>query len=156
MGKQNGKVFLGVDPGGTTGWCLLRIKLPFSPDKIEVVDSGQIGEGYDEWTNFFKSLEHRHIDEVWIESTIMTGYLNRGKKVQICATDRVSYWAHTTGKEGGFVPPVERKTLGGLLKCPVFVKGGHARDAFHIALAGIVRQHAIPLQSGRVISYGGK
>ena len=112
---------LGIDPGGTTGFCWIDI----------------VGDGY----NVFRSYEER---DLWMfpclshaivamESCVATGQLTKGKMQQLKAIGAVEY----TGVEINWVTPEERSRV---KKIPKEVVGDHARDACRVAVAFALRK----------------
>lgn len=132
---------IGVDPGVTTGLCICRV----SPDQDSPGEYVVSVEGFIE-TSLLDIFEHMdtaisNLDAelVVIESIVHSGYLNKEKVTQIRAHERAVTMADYWGIPVEEVTPQEVKRITCL---DSDVKGNHARDAYRVIMAYLVKKNA--------------
>lgn len=127
---------LGIDPGKVTGWCVVVRKSGSAPNPIA---SGEIelDEGIKAF--MFVILNHRPNQAV-VEGVIKTGQMSDAKHVQVQAFERAMIACELAISKD---VPVDVQIPEVTKKCPVKVprevKGRHARDAYRVAAAWLLK-----------------
>jgi len=124
---------IAFDPGKTTGYCIFRL------DPVEdpvLFDWGEIDdELVDQW-NLSRLVQQ---NTVISESAVLTGRLNEDKVKQIQITERIRFFANSVGKQVHWVTPESKKLVKDV---PDQIEGEHARDAYRVAKAWLLRRKA--------------
>ncbi len=121
-------ILLGVDPGVTTGYCVVDVNYK----GIFVREAAHLNHNIS-LSGWYKYLVQKYRPEAIImESAVPTGLLNEEKRVQLSAMDRLVVVADETETPLGFVTPERRKRE---KHVPAEVKGAHARDAYRVVVA---------------------
>lgn len=143
-------VILGIDPGKTTGWALLKFAGYSSNTFLSSVESGQItcDDSYKDYA-LWTLLLRRNATTIAIEQVIQFGHLNKAKITQVVAQERILLAIHNrkvtvpAGKINViYIPPQQTKLYSkiGKLKVPNTVTGKHARDAFRVAALAKIKE----------------
>jgi len=115
-------VIFGIDPGGTTGFCLIETTELGEIVFQEAVERKGIGQ--------FPNL--RLCDVVAMEDVVPTGRLTAGKALQLKAIGAIE----AQGVNIEYVSPEERKRVS--ISLPI--RGDHAKDAYRVAVAYAIRE----------------
>jgi len=124
-------IIIGVDPGKTTGVCVSDL----TNNKLTPVFSYE--DDISAVQETIQKAERVFEDPVVVvvEDVVKTGRMNKDKFDQIVAFDR----ARTATKgEAVIIPPEATKKH--KVKPPKIVKGRHARDAFRVIIAYLIRE----------------
>lgn len=131
---------IGIDPGRTTG----VVVLDFIEDSIDVLYYDEIilePVGFRSFNLLLSLTTQYHPDIMVIEDVVLHGPFNRDKFDQ-CKAFMQAYLAANTALCGmyptipvAYVTPEVRKRAGLSSLTASVIKGGHARDAFHVAIA---------------------
>lgn len=121
---------LGLDPGGTTGWCALHI----SEDKTAMTILGYGEREFSDRLFLYvrKLIQQYSLDLVVAESVVTTGRMNGDKMTQIQAYTNGEIATRMEDLSFAVVSPEHRGTV---KEVPKEVTGGHARDAYRAAVA---------------------
>jgi hypothetical protein len=128
---------IGIDPGKTTGWCVV-VKRPGSAPAPIASGEWAFDEGIKPM--LFTLLNHRP-DQAVIEAVIKSGVMNIDKHVQIQSFERAMI-ACEMARPSKIPTAVQSPEI--TKKCPVEVpnsevKGRHARDAYRVAAAWLLK-----------------
>lgn len=125
---------VGVDPGRTTGFCVISEKgTPLSWGELGMDELMQTLER-------IVSLMHVPVYCV-LEDIVPTGRLNKDKIDQIKAFDRAYLTLLENAENMVIVPPESRRIT--THKVPKSIQGGHAKDAFLLAVSWAEREGLI-------------
>lgn len=127
---------LGVDPGGTTGLCLVHVDVEDKATQVVVSEEVPLKELTPTVLDYYLMFDD--LTAVVFESIVSTGALTEGKINQIRAAERVLFEAEVYEKDKAlaFITPEARKKI---KEVPPEVHGDHARDAFRVVRAFINR-----------------
>ncbi len=118
-------IVLGIDPGKTTGLCWIP------------TTGGSIGKQV-VYPNIFQMLPGIcGSDVVVMESAVKHGSLTEGKVSQLMVMGAVEYLCATEGLDLIYITPEER---GRVKKVPSHIEGVHAKDAYRVAMAYLIRE----------------
>ena len=128
---------LGVDPGKTTGICVVEMEKNYGHSPVFWQQLK-----LDELAQFLKGIidyYRNQIKMVAVESVVMSGILNKDKFEQIRAFDRSIYivtqefYADDIKPKVVTIAPESRKAA--RVRVPKEVKGVHAKDAYRVAVS---------------------
>lgn len=133
---MEGKAVIGIDPGKTTGVCVVLLK---KSGKVDAINSMELSLG-----NLARELSELYYKFGWaysyslsvvIEDVVKTGRMNKDKFDQIVAFERA---CSTVNYKQKVIQPENRKRHN--IKVPKHVTGTHARDAYRIAVAYMLQE----------------
>jgi len=131
-----GKAVIGIDPGKTTGVCVVLLK---KSGKVDAINSKELSLGNlaRELSEIYckMALAYAHSLSVVIEDVVKTGRMNKDKFDQIVAFERACNMVDYKQK---VIQPENRKRHN--IKVPKQVTGTHARDAYKIAVAYMLQE----------------
>lgn len=130
-------MILGVDPGQTTGVCILDV----DGDKaygVSLVLSDQLCYGEASELDFL--ILTPELEVVVMESAVHHGKITSGKVYQLKVMGAVEYLCSIYGIPLEYITPEQRKLH---TKVPDEIKGPHAKDAYRLAATYILKQRGL-------------
>lgn len=133
---------IAFDPGESTGFCGIRA----NNKHVTVFTQGELSLAeFNAGTVHFMLQKHAP-DAVVIEGVVATGRLNQAKFNQIRAFDRAQNGAASYLNQGSIaiMPPETRKHH--QVNVPDSVSGSHARDAYRIGVAFLIKKGKVIIE----------
>lgn len=129
------KKILGIDPGGTTGFCSIL---------IDPLGGHRILESFETKDIWLSKRAFSRFDKIVVESVVAHGKLTEGKIEQI----KTVGYLEVVCDDLQWVTPEERSRVQGT----ALVKGTHAKDAYRVALAYALREGLITKDEAATLS----